>query len=132
MKELKPCDCGGKGIHLKYEGRNADYYHFIECIKCNYKTKFYQTEEQARDAWNKRELIMLGPKFGEPIQKTPEELGREEGKKLGEKLSKAISEIKGVDEIEKQILTPEELEELRKAICVRVGIPYSILFGKEK
>lgn len=75
---------------------------------------------------------MLGPKFGEPIQKTPEELGREEGKKLGEKLSKAISEIKGVDEIEKQILTPEELEELRKAICVRVGIPYSILFGKEK
>ena len=77
MKELKPCDCGGKGIHLKYEGRNADYYHFIECIKCNYKTKFYQTEEQARDAWNKRELIMLGPKFGEPIQKTPEELGRD-------------------------------------------------------
>lgn len=54
MAELKPCDCGGKGIHLKYEGHNADYYHFIECIKCNYKTKFYPTEQQARDAWNKR------------------------------------------------------------------------------
>ena len=54
MAELKPCDCGGKGIHLKYEGRNADYYHFIECIKCNHKTKFYPTEKQAISAWNKR------------------------------------------------------------------------------
>lgn len=33
---------------------------------------------------------MLGYKFGEPIQKTPEELGREQGKKLANKLIKAI------------------------------------------
>lgn len=37
-----------------------------------------------------KELIMLWPKFGEPIQKTPEELGKEEGKKLAKKLIKLI------------------------------------------
>lgn len=33
---------------------------------------------------------MLGPKFGEPIQKTPKELGEEAGKKLAKKLTKLI------------------------------------------
>lgn len=33
---------------------------------------------------------MLGHKFGEPIQKTPEELGREQGEKLANELIKAI------------------------------------------
>jgi hypothetical protein len=33
---------------------------------------------------------MLGPKFGEPIQKTPEELGKEQGIKLAKKLHKVF------------------------------------------
>lgn len=39
---------------------------------------------------NKGVESMLGYKFGEPIQKTPEELGREQGEKLANKLIKAI------------------------------------------
>ncbi len=33
---------------------------------------------------------MLMPKFGEPIRKTPKELGEKAGKKLAKKLHKAI------------------------------------------
>lgn len=33
---------------------------------------------------------MLGPKFGEPIRKTPEELGREQGEKLAKQFIKMI------------------------------------------
>lgn len=33
---------------------------------------------------------MLWPKFGDPIQKTPQELGEEAGKKLAKKLTKLI------------------------------------------
>jgi len=33
---------------------------------------------------------MLWPKFGEPIRKTPKELGEEAGKKLAKKLIKLI------------------------------------------
>lgn len=33
---------------------------------------------------------MLGPKFGEPIRKTPKEFGEEAGKKLAKKLTKLI------------------------------------------
>lgn len=40
--------------------------------------------------WETKELIMLGPKFGEQIQKTPEELGREQGEKLAKQFIKMI------------------------------------------
>lgn len=40
-----------------------------------------------------KELIMLGPKFGDPIRKTPKELGEEEGKKLAKKLAKKLKKL---------------------------------------
>lgn len=55
-KELKPCPfCGGKG-ELRYRPFDEDF--FIKCEyknwKCNTQTLYYETEEEAIEAWNTR------------------------------------------------------------------------------
>ena len=50
MNEIKPCPfCGGKSrVHL-YLGK-----WYARCNKCKSYSAPYDTEEQAREAWNRR------------------------------------------------------------------------------
>ena len=56
MKELKNCPfCGGKAISRR---RRPDHImngkYFISCAECKNKTHYYDSEEEAIAAWNKR------------------------------------------------------------------------------
>lgn len=65
MKELKPCPfCGGKANYYCEELDWADwgyisatkYYNtYVECEECGAGTASFDTEQQAIDAWNRRE-----------------------------------------------------------------------------
>lgn len=56
MENIKSCPfCGGDSITRR---RNPDHIMrnkvFVTCTKCKNKTGYYDTEEQAIAAWNKR------------------------------------------------------------------------------
>jgi len=56
MEELKNCPfCGGKAISRR---RRPDHImngkYFISCVECKNKTHYYDSEEEAIAAWNKR------------------------------------------------------------------------------
>ena len=56
MENLKKCPfCGGEAVLRR---RNPDYIMrdkcFISCVECKNKTKYYDSEEEAIKAWNKR------------------------------------------------------------------------------
>lgn len=56
MEELKNCPfCGGKAISRR---RRPDHImngkYFISCVECRNKTHYYDSEEEAIAAWNKR------------------------------------------------------------------------------
>ena len=56
MAELRPCPfCGGKG-----DCNNAGFMQYgrkkwaVECTRCGVVTNFFDTEEKAAAAWNRR------------------------------------------------------------------------------
>lgn len=55
-KELKPCPCCGGKAELRHRPFDEDF--FIKCEyqnwKCNTQTLYYETEEEAIEAWNRR------------------------------------------------------------------------------
>ena len=53
MAELKPCKCVGVGVTYCLPSGNSSSF-CVACHKCGYRTRFFQTLQQAIDAWNKR------------------------------------------------------------------------------
>ena len=56
MTELKPCPfCGNDEIDCCYEAEEDVYeFYFCKCKACGATAGFYQTEQEAIAAWNKR------------------------------------------------------------------------------
>ena len=56
MAELKPCPfCGGKGyVHSSGNYWSKEYFKVVCPKNCCMQSKYYETEEEAIDAWNRR------------------------------------------------------------------------------
>ena len=55
MEELKPCPfCGYDDIKVEVLRGDGLLYYYYECPKCHSCARSAKTEEEARNAWNKR------------------------------------------------------------------------------
>ncbi len=55
--ELKPCPfCGGEAKMLDLRKAHLGVFYFVECRerKCQVKTRYLCTEEEAAEVWNRR------------------------------------------------------------------------------
>ena len=59
MYELKPCPfCGGKSIMFDIGSYWPKiYYRVITVCNCAIQGRFYDTQKEAADAWNRREMM---------------------------------------------------------------------------
>ena len=56
MAELKPCPfCGKKDVRLGGIDNKVRFAIWVECKNCECQGPVYFTQEQAIDAWNRRE-----------------------------------------------------------------------------
>jgi len=57
MTELKPCECGGKVNAYKtrqeYSPKGKSVY-MVGCSECLVRTDYFETEQEAIEAWNRR------------------------------------------------------------------------------